>query len=148
MDPLAVARQWSMVQLMHPHHNRLSVVFRSLFPRLWVCTSSTPMSLMHSSKQIIPSRSITCAAIKFSKIGGRHGTYSTPPPDAVVPVLKNLQGRPEDPRLWSIRCHAFLITLKFKNNTHAPCLYHGIFNGEFFLLLHMIKDFSIACKLE
>jgi hypothetical protein len=29
---------------------------------------------MHSPKQIVPSRSITCATIKFSKIGGRHDT--------------------------------------------------------------------------
>jgi hypothetical protein len=32
------------------------------------------MSPMHLPKQIIPSRSITCDVIKFSKIGGRHST--------------------------------------------------------------------------
>jgi hypothetical protein len=70
------------------------------------------------------------------------------PPNAVVPVLKNLQGRPEGPRLWAIRCHVVLIVLKFKNITHALCLYHGIFHDEFVLFLRMVDDFSIACKLE
>jgi hypothetical protein len=100
-------------------------------------------------RQNIPSRCITCATIKFSKIDGRHGTLIFhSPPDAVVPVLKNLQSHPEGPRLWAIRCHAVLIVLNFKNTTHAPCLNHGIFNGEFVLFLRMVDDFSIACKLE
>jgi hypothetical protein len=53
------------------------------------------------------------------------------PPDAVVPVLKNLQGHPEAPRLWSVRSHGVLIALELKNKTHAPCLYYGTFNAEF-----------------
>jgi hypothetical protein len=65
----------------------------------------------------------------------RHPDISLPP-DVVVPVLKNLQGHPEGP--W----------LKFKNTTHAQCFYHGTFNGEFVLLLRMVDDFFIACKLE
>jgi hypothetical protein len=44
-------------------------------------------------------------------------------PDAVVRVLKNLQGHPEDPHLWSVRSHSVLIALEFKNTTHDPCLY-------------------------
>jgi hypothetical protein len=44
------------------------------------------------------------------------------PPDAVFPVLKNLQGHPEGPRLWSVRSYGVLIALEFKNTTHAPCL--------------------------
>jgi hypothetical protein len=70
------------------------------------------------------------------------------PPDMVVPVLKNLQGHPEGPRLWAIRCHLVIIALKFKNTTHTPCVYHGIFNDECVLFLCMVEDFSIACKLE
>jgi hypothetical protein len=70
------------------------------------------------------------------------------PPDAVVPVLKNLQGHPEGPRLWSVRSHGVLIALEFKNTTHAPCLYYGTFNAEFVIFLQMVDDFSIGCKLE
>jgi hypothetical protein len=33
MDPLVVARQWYMMRLMHPHHNRLLFIFRLLCPR-------------------------------------------------------------------------------------------------------------------
>jgi hypothetical protein len=70
------------------------------------------------------------------------------PPGAVVHVLKNLQGRPEGPRLWSVRSHGVLIALEFKNTTHAHCLYYGTFNTEFAIFLRMVDDFSIACKLE
>jgi hypothetical protein len=92
---------------------------------------------------------ITCAAIKFSKIGGRHGTVVFhSPPDMVVPVLKNLQGHHEGPHLWVIHFHAVLIALKINSTTHAPCLYHSIFNDEFVLFLRMEDDFSIACNLK
>jgi hypothetical protein len=57
------------------------------------------------------------------------------PPDAVVPVLRNLQGHPEGPRLWSVRSHGVRIALEFKNTTHAPCLYYGTFNTEFVIFL-------------
>jgi hypothetical protein len=77
----------------------------------------------------------------------RHPDISLPP-DTVVPVLNNLQGHPEGPRLWAIHCHLFLITLKFKKATHALRLYHVTFNGECVLFLHMVDDFFIACKLE
>jgi hypothetical protein len=77
----------------------------------------------------------------------RNPTISLPP-DAVVPVLKNLQGHPEGPRLWSVRSRGVLIALEFKNTTHAPCLYYGTFNAEFVIFLRMVDDFSIACKLE
>jgi hypothetical protein len=70
------------------------------------------------------------------------------PPDAVVPVLNNLQGHTEGPRLWSVRSHGVLIALEFKNTTHAPCLYYGTFNVEFVIFLRMVDYFSIACKLE
>jgi hypothetical protein len=70
------------------------------------------------------------------------------PPDAVVLVLNNLQGHPEGPRLLVIRCHGFLITLKFKATTHAPCLYYSTFNNKFVLLFCIVDDFSIACACE
>jgi hypothetical protein len=69
-------------------------------------------------------------------------------PDAIVPVLKNLQGHPEGPRLWSVRCHDIIIALKFKATTYASCLYHGTFKNEFALFLRIVDDFSVACALE
>jgi hypothetical protein len=62
--------------------------------------------------------------------------------------LKNLQGHPEGPRLWSVRSHGVIIALAFKNTTHAPCLYYGTFNAEFVIFLRMVDDLSIGCKLE
>jgi hypothetical protein len=70
------------------------------------------------------------------------------PPDAVVPVLKNLQVHPEGPRLWSVQSHGVLIALEFNNTTHAPCLYYGTFNTRYVIFLQIVDDFSIACKLE
>jgi hypothetical protein len=70
------------------------------------------------------------------------------PPDAIVPVLKKLQGHPEGPRIWGVRCHGVLIALKFKATPCAPCLYHGTFNNEFILFLRIVDDFSILCALE
>jgi hypothetical protein len=57
------------------------------------------------------------------------------PPDVVVPVLKNLEGHPEGPRLWAVRCHTVLVKIKFKNTEHAPCFYHGTCNDECVLFL-------------
>jgi hypothetical protein len=47
-------------------HNRLISAFKSLCQHLWVCTSGTLMSPMHSPTQVVPSRYITCAAIASS----------------------------------------------------------------------------------
>jgi hypothetical protein len=41
------------------------------------------------------------------------------PPDAVVPILKNLQGHPQGPRHWAFICHDILIALKFKAAAHS-----------------------------
>jgi hypothetical protein len=57
------------------------------------------------------------------------------PPDAVVPVLKDLKCHPKGPRMWAVRCHMVIVTLKIKNTTHAPYLYHGTFNDEIVLFL-------------
>jgi hypothetical protein len=73
---------------------------------------------------------------------------TTVPPDAIVPVLKNVQGRPEGPRIWVVRCHIILVALKLKSTPHALYLYHGTFNNEFVLFLHIVDDFSIVCVLE
>jgi hypothetical protein len=80
----------------------------------------------------------------FSEIGGQKGTIIPTSHDAVVPVLKNLQGHPEGPNLWSVRSHGVLLALNFKNTTHAPCLYYGTFNAEFIIFLLMVDDFSIG----
>jgi hypothetical protein len=70
------------------------------------------------------------------------------PPDAVTPVLKNLQGHPEGPRLWGIKCHSVLIALDFTPTTHAPCLYQGTFNNEYVLFLRQVDDFAVGCRSE
>jgi hypothetical protein len=59
------------------------------------------------------------------------------PPNADVSVLKNLQGHPEVPLLWAVRCHSVIIMIKFKNTTHALCLYYDNFNDEFVLFLRI-----------
>jgi hypothetical protein len=70
------------------------------------------------------------------------------PLDAVTPVLKNLQGHPEGPRLWGINCHSVLIALDFTPTTHAPCLYQGTFNNEYVLFLRQVDDFDVGCRSE
>jgi hypothetical protein len=70
------------------------------------------------------------------------------PPDAVTPVLKNLQGHPEVPRLWGIKCHSVLIALDFTPTTHAPCLYQGTFNNKYVLFLRQVDDFTVGCRSE
>jgi hypothetical protein len=70
------------------------------------------------------------------------------PPDAVTPVLKNLQGHPEGPRLWGIKCHNVLITLDFTPTTHAPCLSQGTFNNNYVLFLRQVDDFSVGCRSD
>jgi len=70
------------------------------------------------------------------------------PPNAVVPVKKNLQGHPEAPKQWSKKIDKLLKQLGFKATTHAPCLYIGTFDGQLVLFLRQVDDFSIACASE
>lgn len=66
----------------------------------------------------------------------------------VVPILKNLQGHPEAPRLWSKHITNLIIDkLHFTPTTHEPCLYfkHEP-NGNIILLLRQVDDFLIAAS--
>jgi hypothetical protein len=57
-----------------------------------------------------------------------HKHPDTPLPTyAVTPVNKNLQGHPEGPRLWGMKCHGVLLMIEFTRTTHAPCMYQGTF---------------------
>lgn len=47
------------------------------------------------------------------------------PQGYVIPILKNLQGHPEAPRLWSKHIDDIIQNkLHFASTTHEPCLYH------------------------
>jgi hypothetical protein len=66
----------------------------------------------------------------------------------VIPILRNLQGHPEAPRLWHKHINNILVNeLGFDHTTHEPCLYfkhhpeHGLI-----LLLRQVDDFMISAK--
>jgi Reverse transcriptase (RNA-dependent DNA polymerase) len=66
----------------------------------------------------------------------------------VIPILRNLQGHPEAPRLWHKHIDDILVNqLGFDRTTHEPCLYfkhhpeHGLI-----LLLRQVDDFLISAK--
>jgi hypothetical protein len=69
------------------------------------------------------------------------------PPGAVIPILRNLQGHPEAPRMWSLHIDEILKThFHLKPTTHAPCLYIGQFVNSTMIILRQVDDFSIACN--
>jgi hypothetical protein len=68
----------------------------------------------------------------------------------VIPILRNLQGHPEAPRLWHKHIDSILIEhLGFDHCTHEPCLYfkptadHGLI-----IVLRQVDDFLIGAKTE
>jgi Reverse transcriptase (RNA-dependent DNA polymerase) len=68
----------------------------------------------------------------------------------VIPILRNLQGHPEAPRLWHTHINAILVNvLGFHHRTHEPCLYfkhhpeHGLI-----LILWQVDDFLISAKTQ
>jgi hypothetical protein len=68
----------------------------------------------------------------------------------VIPILRNLQGHPEAPRLWHKHINGILVNdLGFDHTTHEPCLYfkhhpeHGLI-----LLLRQVDDFLISAKTK
>jgi hypothetical protein len=66
----------------------------------------------------------------------------------VIPILKNLQGHPEAPRLWHKHIDGILLTkMDFQHTTHEPCLYfrHHETLG-LILLLRQVDDFIIGAK--
>lgn len=68
------------------------------------------------------------------------------PPGYVIPILKNLQGHPEGPRLWNKHVDNLLRNkLGFTPTTHEPCLYfRRNAQGQLILLLRQVDDFLIA----
>jgi hypothetical protein len=66
----------------------------------------------------------------------------------VIPILRNLQGHPEAPRLWHKHINGILLTkMGFQHTTHKPCLYfkhhetHGLL-----IVLRQVDDFIIGAK--
>jgi hypothetical protein len=66
----------------------------------------------------------------------------------VIPILKNIQGHPEAPRLWHKHINRILTQeLHYKHTTHEPCLYykhhptHGLI-----LILRQVDDFLVGAK--
>jgi hypothetical protein len=111
---------------------------------LWHANVSNAFAEADRSKQMYYMR---CDSVFREWCTERHP--DTPlPPDAATPVNKNLQGHPEGPRLWGIKCHSVLILLKFTPTTHAPCLYQGTFETEYVLYLRQVDDFSVAFRYE
>ena len=67
------------------------------------------------------------------------------PPDFVIPVLCNMQGHPEAPRLWSKHIHSILTTkLGLTPTTHEPCLYTGKVDGHNIFLVRQVDDFAVS----
>jgi len=68
--------------------------------------------------------------------------------DAVLPVLRALQGHPEAAHLWEEHISDILRELGFKNTTHEKNIYTGTFCGEKVLLVRQVDDFAMGCKSE
>jgi hypothetical protein len=69
----------------------------------------------------------------------------------VIPILKNLQGHPEGPRLWHKHIHSIMLdSLDFKACTHEHCLYYkrDEATNELILVLRQVDDFIISAKLK
>ncbi len=71
-----------------------------------------------------------------------------PIPDGyVIPILKNLQGHPEGPRLWDIHIRGIVCDkMGFTHTTHEPCLYFKHTDADLILILRQVDDFIIAAK--
>jgi hypothetical protein len=66
----------------------------------------------------------------------------------VIPILRNLQGHPEAPRLWHKHINGILLTkMGFQHTTHKPCLYfkHHEIHG-LVIVLRQVDDFIIGAK--
>jgi hypothetical protein len=65
-----------------------------------------------------------------------------------IPILRNLQGHPEAPRLWHKHINGILLDkLGFQHTTHKPCLYfkhHEI--HDLVIILQQVDNFIIGAK--
>jgi hypothetical protein len=66
--------------------------------------------------------------------------------DAVIPVMRAMQGHPESSRLWEKHCDKFIRSIGFTPTIHEPCLYVGEIDGEKCIFKRQVDDFAIACK--
>jgi hypothetical protein len=66
----------------------------------------------------------------------------------VIPILKNLQGHPEGPRLWDNHIRGIMVkNLGFKTTTHEQCFYYKRTTTDgLILILRQVDDFIIAAK--
>ena len=66
------------------------------------------------------------------------------PEGYVVPVLKNMQGHPEGPRLWARHIHKLLLLeLNLSTTTQEPCLYTGTQDGHTIFVICQVDDFAV-----
>jgi hypothetical protein len=70
------------------------------------------------------------------------------PAGYVIPILKNLQGHPEGPRLWDNHIRGIICnSLGFKTTTHEQCFYYKRSKTDgLILILRQVDDFIIAAK--
>ena len=70
------------------------------------------------------------------------------PEGYVIPILKNLQGHPEGPRLWDNHIRGIMCkNLGFKTTTHEQCFYYKrTITDGLILILRQVDDFIIAAK--
>jgi hypothetical protein len=66
------------------------------------------------------------------------------PRKTVVRVHNAIQGHLESPRLWEKMIDKLLREISLIPTTHEPCLYHGIYKGQYTLFLIQVDDFAIA----
>ena len=66
----------------------------------------------------------------------------------VIPILKNLQGHPEGPRLWDTHIRGIICyNLGFATTTHEQCFYYKRTKTDgLILILRQVDDFIIAAK--
>jgi Reverse transcriptase (RNA-dependent DNA polymerase) len=87
---------------------------------------------------------------QFQEWWTKHLKRKPIPKGHVIPILKNLQGHPEAPRLWHKHINNILVNkLNFNHTTHEPCLcfQHHPEHGLIFIL-RQVDDFLISAKTE
>jgi hypothetical protein len=70
------------------------------------------------------------------------------PEGYVIPILKNLQGHPEGPRLWDTHIRGIICnSLGFATTTHEQCFYYKRTKTDgLILILRQVDDFIIGAK--
>jgi len=68
--------------------------------------------------------------------------------DLVLPVLRALQGHPEEARLWEEHISVILEKVGSKNTTHEKNICTGKFFGEKVPSVRQVDDFTLGCHEE